>query len=250
MSVRASVTDRPVDLPPPYRLVTLRESGDAFAHACATAGETGAGLLVWVRRFDVAEFAVVLEPEEKLRTARRAHYVCMNALGDALAAHAPPEMPLSFDWPDAVRIDGVLVGGGRLGWPAGASEAEAPDWLVFAATIRTAVIRADDPGMRPLLGALDELGFEAADAGEILASFARYLMAGFHDWSERGAAFATHRFLDRLPPAERARFSLDEQGDLPERQDGGSKPIGSRSLAAALAAAPSWRDPKTGMPWL
>ena len=62
MSLRPSVTNRAVDLPPPYRLVTLREAGDAFEHACAMAPEAGAGTLVWVRRFDVAEFAVVLEP--------------------------------------------------------------------------------------------------------------------------------------------------------------------------------------------
>ena len=61
-----------LDLPPPFRLVTLREVGDAFAHATAVAAEEGAGTLVYVGRFDLAEFAVVLEPDEPLRTARRA----------------------------------------------------------------------------------------------------------------------------------------------------------------------------------
>src|SRR5262249_30778326 len=40
----------PLDLPPPYRLVTLREVGDAFAHARPTAADEGAGTLVWVGR--------------------------------------------------------------------------------------------------------------------------------------------------------------------------------------------------------
>ena len=31
----------------------------------------------------------------------------------------------SFDWPDAVRVDGGLVGGGRLAWPPGADEERA-----------------------------------------------------------------------------------------------------------------------------
>src|SRR5258707_15494829 len=83
-----------LDLPPPFRLVRLREVGDAFAHATAVAAAEGAGTLVHVGRFDLAEFAVVLEPEERLRTARRAFYVGMNALADALAAHAPPEKPI------------------------------------------------------------------------------------------------------------------------------------------------------------
>ena len=57
---------------------------------------------------------VVLEPDEPLRTARRAFYAGMNALADALLVHAPPEKPIAIDWPDALRVDGGLVGGGRL----------------------------------------------------------------------------------------------------------------------------------------
>ena len=53
-----------LDLPPVFRAVTLREVGDAFKHAKANAAELGAGTLVFVGRFDLAEFAVVLEPDE------------------------------------------------------------------------------------------------------------------------------------------------------------------------------------------
>src|SRR5437660_12635434 len=113
-----------LDLPPPFRAIALREVGDAFAHAKLIALDAGAGTLVHVGRFDLAEFAVVLEPEEPLRTARRALYAGMCALGDALAVHAPPEKPINFVWPDAIRVDGGLVGGGRLAWPAKADEAE------------------------------------------------------------------------------------------------------------------------------
>ncbi len=70
MSWRNSVVDHVLDLPPPYDLVVLRESGDAFAHACAIAGARGAGTLVWVRRYDLAEFAVVLEPDDALNCVR------------------------------------------------------------------------------------------------------------------------------------------------------------------------------------
>src|ERR687889_668608 len=100
MATTAPATRTPaLDLPPPYSLVTLREAGDAFAHACRIAERAGAGTLVWVRRFDLIEFAVVLEPEEPLRSARRAFYCGMNALGDALAAHGPPEREVFFEWP-------------------------------------------------------------------------------------------------------------------------------------------------------
>src|SRR5437016_11401422 len=89
-----------LDLPPPFHLVTLREVGDAFAHATKVAAEEGAGTLVYVGRFDLAEFAVVLEPEEPLRTARRALYAGLTALADALAVHAPPERPVPCAYPE------------------------------------------------------------------------------------------------------------------------------------------------------
>ena len=46
----------------PFQLVTLREVGDAFVHAKTIASELGAGTPVHVGRFDLVEFAVVLEP--------------------------------------------------------------------------------------------------------------------------------------------------------------------------------------------
>src|SRR5215470_8649462 len=174
---RLRTSSRPaLDLPPPFRLVTLREVGDAFAHATRVAAEEGAGTLVHVGRFDLAEFAVVVEPDERLRTARRAFYVGMNALGDALAAHAPPEKPISFVWPDAIRVDGALVGGGRLAWPAGADENDPPAWLVFGAMIRTIAMGEGEPGLRPLSGALEDEGFDDLGSGRLIESFTRHLM--------------------------------------------------------------------------
>src|ERR1700758_908888 len=93
------------DLPPPYTSVALREAGDAFAHACALAPVQGAGTLVWVRRYDLVECAVVLEPAEPLGTSMQVIFAGMNALADALASLAPPEKAIEMDWPDAVRFD-------------------------------------------------------------------------------------------------------------------------------------------------
>jgi hypothetical protein len=249
MSLRTSPTGRILDLPPPFDLVALREAGDAFAHACTIADTRGAGTLVWVRRYDLVEFAVVLEPEEALGSARRAIYVGANAVVDALIALAPPQRPIAFDWPDAIRIDGVLVGGSRLGWPDGSLDSDVPPWLVFSGMIRSSAIRGDEPGLRPLHGALDELGFEAIDAGEIVASFARHLMAGFHDWSEIGFESVARRWLGRLPRQGDLRFRIAENGDLLTYR-GASLGPGERSSLASALAAPSWLDPATGAPWL
>ena len=58
-----------LDLPPAFKLITVREAGDAFRHATRLP-EKAAGTLVWARRFQLAEFAVVLEPAEPLAEAR------------------------------------------------------------------------------------------------------------------------------------------------------------------------------------
>src|SRR5262249_18211564 len=123
-------------LPPPYESLRLREFGDAFAHAIAVAPERGAGTLVHVGRFDLAEFAVVLEPKDPLAQARRALYAGMAALADAIAAAAPPETAIHIDWPDALYVNWGLVGGGRLAWPAKTEANEIPDWLVFRGMLR------------------------------------------------------------------------------------------------------------------
>src|SRR5262252_9128937 len=110
-------SERRLDLPPPFRPIVLREVGDAFAHATSHATALGAGTLVFVGRFDLAEFAVILEPEEPLARARSVFYLGMMALYDVLAATAPPEKPIAIEWPDAIEIDGGLIGGGRFAWP-------------------------------------------------------------------------------------------------------------------------------------
>ncbi len=235
-----------LDLPPPFRLVTLREAGDAFTHACSIAAQEGAGTLVHVGRFDLAEFAVVREPEEPLRTARRALYAGMCALADALAVHAPPEKPINFDWPDAIRVDGGLVGGARLGWPVGGDEAEPPPWLVFGAMIRTVAMGEDEPGLRPLGSALEEEGFDDVGSGRLVESFARHLMVAIDTWQEKGFAELAKDYLVRLVPEAGLRREIDENGDLLVRRMGKAA-VESLPLANALAA-PSWLDPATGGP--
>jgi hypothetical protein len=235
-----------LDLPPPFRLVSLREVGDAFAHATGIAAAEGAGTLVHVGRFDLAEFAVVLEPEEPLKTARRALYAGLVALADALAVHAPPERPITFDWPDAVRVNGGLVGGARLAWPSPADENAPPAWLVFGAMIRTVAMGEEDPGLRPLSAALEEEGFDDLGSGALVESFARHLMVAIDAWQASGFGEIAKSYLARLPPEPGVRRDIDDNGDLLVRRMS-APTIERRSLVQALAQ-PSWLDPATGGP--
>jgi hypothetical protein len=235
-----------LDLPPGYRLVTLREVGDAFSHATAIAAREGAGTLVYVGRFDLAEFAVVLEPDEPLKAARRAFYAGCAALADALTVFAPPEKPITFAWPDAIHVDGGLVGGGRLAWPADAAEDRPPDWLVFGGTIRTVAIGEDEPGLNPLTAALEAEGFDDAGSGRLVESFARHLMATIDAWQERGFREVANRYVQRLAPEKGVRREIDHNGDLLVRRVA-SEAVERHPLIPALAI-PSWLDPASGGP--
>lgn len=237
---------RALDLPPPFRLVTLREVGDAFRHATGIAAAEGAGTLVHVGRFDLAEFAVVLEPEEPLRSARRALYAGLAALADALAVHAPPERPITFDWPDAVRVDGGLVGGARLAWPPAADEDAPPAWLVFGATIRTVAMGEEEPGLRPLSSALEDEGFDDLGSNRLVESFARHFMVAIDTWQERGFDEIAKNYVARLVPESGVRRDIDVNGDLLLRRM--AAPMAERRALVRALARPSWLDPATGGP--
>jgi biotin-(acetyl-CoA carboxylase) ligase len=238
----------PIDLPPPFTLVRLRESGDAFSHAIEIAAGRGAGTLVYVGRFDLAEFAVVLEPNEPLRTARRALHAGMVALTDALRAYAPPNKLVTIDWPDAIRIDAGLVGGGRLGWPASAQEDEPPPWLVFGAMIRTVAMTDEESGVHPLGSALEQEGFGEAGAVRVTESFARHLMLAIDTWQVDGFGGVAHEYLSRLSRERQVSRRIDDNGDLVTHRIGADK-IERHDLLKALAV-PSWLDPKLGGPRL
>ncbi|WP_407147044.1 biotin/lipoate--protein ligase family protein [Bradyrhizobium sp. ORS 86] len=226
----------------------LRENRDAFAHAIDIAEESGAGTLTYVGRFDVAEFAVVLEPGEPLRSARRAFYAGIVALTDALRAYAPPNKEVAIDWPDAIRVDGGLVGGGRLGWPPRTREEEPPRWLVFGAMIRTVAMTDREAGVHPLASALDQEGFGEAGAVQVTESFARHLMRALDIWQTDGFDRIAREFLSRLMREWQACCVVDDNGDLLVRRIGTSR-ADRRELKRDLLL-PSWLDPKLGGPRL
>lgn len=235
-----------LSLPPPFTAVRLREVGDAFAHAISIAAEEGAGTLVYVGRFDLAEFAVVLEPEEPLAQARRAFYAGMAALAEALAALAQPETAVNITWPDALTVNHGLVGGGRLAWPQGIAEDETPPWLVFGAMIRTVSMTGVEPGLTPLSTALEEEGFTDGMSNAVVESFARNLMVAIDSWQESGFAAVARNYLLRLPVEKGLRRDIDDNGDLMVRRMG--KATAERKKLLPQLAAPSWLDPVTKGP--
>ena len=239
-----------LDLPPGYELVVAREHADAFVQAQTIAGERGAGTLVWVSRYDLVEFAVVLEPEEVLSQARRAFFAGMNALCDALSTHSPPEKGITISWPGTIRLDEGLIGGGQLAWPEGCGEDEVPDWLVFGGMLRSVDLAHIEQGLNPHATSLVSEGIELVDTDAIVESFARHLLSAFESWREFGFRPVGETYLERLPTEKAgSKRLIDSNGDLLVQMPHKGAPVERRDLLAGLALR-DWYDPAYRTPKL
>jgi biotin-(acetyl-CoA carboxylase) ligase len=233
------------DLPSVFTpVIPLREGGDALSRAVALAPEHGAGTLVWVRSSARIEAAVVLEPDRMLGAARGAIYAAASALGDALAAFGPPEVPLTFRWPDLVLVNGGQVGQVRMAWPEGTADQAVPEWLVVAVEARVSFPRGWEPGHGLAQTSLADEGWSAEEtsAAELTAAWARHLMAGLAEWQREDATGGfkrvAERFLARTEQdarTEGGKRGLDPAtGDLVVDRDG----VRTRfALAGALTGA-------------
>jgi hypothetical protein len=172
----------------------------------------------------------------------------MNALADAIAAHCPPERGVTFDWPDAIRFDAGLLGGGRMGWPTECTEDDIPEWLVFGVILRAAAM-AHVPEVQAASGvSLLSEGFEMVDTDAIIESFTRHLMTAFDRWKERGFEAIARNYLERLPKRKAGEISgIDVNGDLLVSQPAGGGAPERSSLVDALGRA-TWYDPQARGP--
>lgn len=255
MSMSTTRGPAALDLPPGYSAISLREHGDALRHAAAIAAELGAGTLVHVRRFDLVEFAVVLEPEQPLAQARCAFYAAMNAAADAISAHISPEKPVSFDWPGTIRIDGGIVGGGLFAEPEDTKETDVPVWVVAGLVLRSIVPLKGGRDAPFDIGAvqgtsLEIEGIDLIGGERLIEGFCRHLMVYFDRWEEFGFAPVGKTYLDRLTKEKTRQYRITENGDLEVRRLAGRDVLVRDSLAGALRAPPAWRNPDTGEPWL
>jgi hypothetical protein len=209
-----------LDLPPAFREVTLREAGDAFGHAQKIAAKEGAGTLVWVRRFDIAEFAVVLEPEEPLAAARRSHYWRF--------ARCSTRSPSTR----RRRSTSVSSGPTRSWWTAGSSPARnspgprAPTrsrrrlgsssarWSAPQSWARES--RAPVPTRRRWR----KKASTSSAPGRLIETFARHLLSWIDVWQTDGFLPVAKHYLERLPADESVERSIDGLGDLLTRRKG------------------------------
>ncbi len=196
-------------LPTVFSPLRLREGADALARAAALAPGQGAGTLCWVGALRRAEAAVVLEPGLPLGQARLAVLAAANALADALAPLAPPELPVRWRWPLTLTVNGGIVG--ILSWraPEGVADDAVPDWLAVGFELRLRWPEGTATGDTPGETSLEEEGFEDLTPEAVTEAWARHLMANLDEWEARGHRRVTDKFLARLEDGAGARRGIE-----------------------------------------
>ncbi len=222
------------------------------------AGEDPTGSVLVADRADLADCAFVLGPEQALSEALNVVHVMMLAINDALGAIIPPQIAVTFGWPDRIMINGALAGGLRLSMPAGAADRPdaAPDWLVLRLTLDVLGEPTEEtpgqPGERTSL--LHEGCVDVAPT-VIIESVARHFLSWVNNWERDGMARVAEAWDGRahgyreqisfkLPGGSiRGRLlGLDRDGGLMVSRNGKKKTAPLRWLLQGPSWLPGWEQ--------
>jgi biotin-(acetyl-CoA carboxylase) ligase len=179
-------------------------SPTAHAVAGARAGEFGAGDIVWSRNTARFECAMVLEPEVPRARALEMLFVAMAAFGDALGTLAPPEVAVTFSWPNVLRVNGGRVGEVDLVLPPGVAADAVPPWMVVGIGVAMLGDLSDtEPGRDLDNTCLQEEGVGDVTRTELLESYSRHLLTWILDWTDDGFRQVHENWLGRAQDRQR-----------------------------------------------
>lgn len=161
----------------------------AFETACARAakGEIGAGDVLWSRNEARIEIAIVLEPEVAMNTAAQMLPLCLVAIGDCLGALTPPQVGVTFIWPNIVCINGARAGLFRAAAAPTQAAGDVPDWMVLALELHHQREPEDaEPGETPDRTWLSEEGGGELTHSDIIESYSRHFLTWLNSWNDDG----------------------------------------------------------------
>lgn len=161
---------------------------DAFDTAVevATIGQAGAGDLFWSCASEDVSFAIVLEPEVDRGRAQEMLFALMVSAADAIGALCPPELAITWDWPDRINANGARLGAARMTLSPGDDDAGQPEWLVIGLNLQLQPRDGVDPGRSPDQTTLWDEGAGDLEAILVLESLSRHFLTWVHRWDTDG----------------------------------------------------------------
>ncbi|WP_417515903.1 biotin/lipoate--protein ligase family protein [Marinobacter sp.] len=183
------------------------------------------GTVFYSEADDVLQAALVLAPETPLELAIQAVYVAQIGLAESLGALAPPEVPVFFQWPDRIKVNGALCGSVRF-----ASDVSDPDvcpnWLVIGIHVPF-IPKGDEPGENPDETCLYDEGCTDITPMALLESWSKHTLLWLTYFMDEGFDRIHNQWRPRCDTMgkqiERPRpglfVGLDEKGRMLLRQD-------------------------------
>tara|TARA_Y100001973_G_scaffold89961_1_gene136899 strand:+ start:217 stop:921 length:705 start_codon:yes stop_codon:yes gene_type:complete len=183
------------------------------------------GTIFYSQGEDTLRAALVLAPETPLEEAIQAVYVAQIGLAESLGALAPPEVPVHFQWPDRIKVNGAVCGGVRFA--ADVSDPKAyPNWLVIGIHVPF-TMTGNEPGETPDETCLREEGCVDLTPMVLLESWSKhtllwltyFLDSGFErvhaDWRPRCDTLG----MQINYPRQGLFVGLDDKGRMLLRED-------------------------------
>ncbi len=194
------MSQSPPTFPPLLNGHALRSGLEPFSHTCdrAKEGEFSAGDLVWSQETDRLTFALVLEPDVPRHRCGEMLYVAMVAFGDAAGALIPPEVAITYQWPNTLQMNDGKIGSAQLVL-SDAEEGGVPDWMVIGLEVRLRANTADmNPGENYHETTFWEEGCGHISHTELLESVSRHTVNVIHTWTEDGFRPIHELWMGRL----------------------------------------------------
>ena len=223
-------------LPPLLTLVPVPPGGSVLERAAIGAGEgtLGAGDFL-VRWNDAIAIALVLEPDVSRETCYSMFPLAEVAIGEALAAIAPPETQVQQTWMGELVVNGAIVGAveGII------ENAQESSWLVVGCRINHAPTQRANPGDDPTRSTLaDELG--PLDPVDLVEAIARHWTAWLHRWETEGWSRVAREWANRAVPEQTVEHEYGADRLL-GTDDGGNAIVQTERGPITVPLASRWR---------
>ncbi len=212
--------------PPLFSGEVVPKHTDPFDKAVSRAiAGVDSGTIFYSEAVDILRAALVLAPETPLEDAIQAVYVAQIGLAKSLGVLAPPEVPVHFEWPDRIKVNGAVCGGVRFA--ADVSDPKAhPKWLVIGIDVPFMHL-TDEPGKTPNKTCLQEEGCGEIAPMALLESWSKHTLLWLTYFMDSGFERVHKEWRPRCDtlgetinqPKSGVFVGLDEKGRMLLRQD-------------------------------